>query len=94
VRGYGVLRPCATGFKVGPLFADTPEIAEEIFLSLCLGAGDGPVFLDTPGDNPAAPALARKFGLREVFSTTRMYRGGLPEIAKNGVFGVTSFELG
>ena len=94
VSGYGVLRPCATGFKVGPLFADTREIAEEILLALCLGAGEGPVFLDTPGDNPAAPALARKFGMREVFSTTRMYRGGMPEIAKDGVFGVTSFELG
>jgi len=27
VRGYGVARPCHTGFRIGPLFADTPELA-------------------------------------------------------------------
>ena len=32
--GYGVLRPCRTGYKIGPLFADAPAIAEAIFSAL------------------------------------------------------------
>src|SRR3954447_6200713 len=36
VRGYGVLRRCRTGFKVGPLFAETAEGAEALFRSLAV----------------------------------------------------------
>lgn len=93
LRGFGVWRPCLVGGKIGPLFADDPQVAEDLFLALC-EAGEGPVFLDTPGDNPAASDLARRFGMKEVFATTRMYRGGTPEFARKGVFGVTTFELG
>lgn len=94
VRGFGVWRPCLAGGKIGPLFADDAQVAEDLFLALCSEAGSGPVFLDTPGDNPSAPDLARRFGMKEVFATTRMYRGGVPEFAREGVFGVTTFELG
>jgi len=94
LRGYGVIRPCAVGAKVGPLFADSPAVAEELFLALCAAAPEGPVYLDTPGDNPRAARLARAFGMHDVFATTRMYRGGTPRFAKEEVFGVTTFELG
>ncbi len=92
LRGFGVRRPCLVGGKIGPLFADDAQTAEDLFLALC--DGEGPVFLDTPGDNSAAPDLARRFGMKEVFATTRMYRGGTPEFVREGVFGVTTFELG
>src|SRR3954464_15411609 len=45
VRGYGVLRRCRTGFKVGPLFAETDEGAEALFQSLTAQAGGEAVFL-------------------------------------------------
>ena len=32
--GYGVLRPCHQGYKIGSLFANTPQFAEAIFLHL------------------------------------------------------------
>src|SRR4051812_6910196 len=54
VRGYGVLRRCRTGFKIGPLFAETDEGAEALFRSLAVQAGGEPVFLDVPEPNPAA----------------------------------------
>ena len=34
ITGYGVIRPCRIGFKIAPIFADTPDIAENIFSTL------------------------------------------------------------
>jgi Acetyltransferase (GNAT) domain len=58
LAGYGVLRPCRSGYKVGPLFADGPEIAEDLFLALQKNISEGAsVFLDTPAVNAAAVDL-------------------------------------
>ncbi|MCP4274258.1 MAG: GNAT family N-acetyltransferase, partial [Gammaproteobacteria bacterium] len=34
LTGYGVIRKCREGYKIGPLFADTPELAESLFTAL------------------------------------------------------------
>ena len=57
-------------------------------------ARGGPVFLDVPENNPAAIALARDRGMREVVGCARMYLGPAPDMAHTHVFGVTTFELG
>ena len=57
-------------------------------------APGAPVFLDTPGANPAALALAERHGMAPVFETARMYRNGAPEMRLDRCFGVTTFELG
>lgn len=94
LKGYGVIRSCHVGFKIGPLFADDPETAEQLFLTLALYAGGAPLYLDTPEVNPAAVALAEKYNMKRVFETVRMYNEESPDIALNKVFGVTTFELG
>ncbi|MEM7424560.1 MAG: GNAT family N-acetyltransferase [Pseudomonadota bacterium] len=94
VRGYGVVRQCDRGSKIGPLFADTEAIAERLFLQLAAAAPDMPVYLDTPETNPAAVALARRNGLEPVFETARMYRGEAPQLPADRTFGITTFELG
>jgi GNAT superfamily N-acetyltransferase len=35
LKGYGVLRKCRSGYKIGSLFAEQPEIAESLFDALC-----------------------------------------------------------
>ncbi len=94
VRGYGVIRRCQTGCKIGPLFAETKEGAEALFRSLAAEAGSEPVFLDLPEPNPAARALAIRHGLAPVFETARMYRGADPQLPLSRIFGITTFELG
>jgi ribosomal protein S18 acetylase RimI-like enzyme len=94
LAGYGVLRACAHGFKIGPLFADSPGIAETLYQALSACAPGAPVYLDVPQVNPHAMALAKRHGMKEVFQTARMYLQGTPEMNLPGVFGVTSFELG
>ena len=94
LQGYGVIRQCGAGCKIGPLFADNESIANALFLSLAGWADGQEVFLDIPAPNDAAQALVRKHGMSPVFETARMYTGLTPPIELAKVFGVTSFELG
>lgn len=95
LAGYGVIRQCRNGYKVGPLLADSPELAESLFLALkAHTAPSDPVFLDVPAINPAAVALAEQHGMRVSFETARMYRGEIPDLPLARLFGVASFEIG
>lgn len=95
LAGYGVIRKCRNGYKIGPLYADNPELAESLFLALkSRTRSSEPVFLDTPDSNPAAVALAEKNNMSASFETARMYTGDFPETPIWRLFGVTSFEIG
>lgn len=94
LSGYGVIRPCREGWKIGPLFADNPDIAEALFLDLRANADSGPVFLDVPLNNTAAEAMADHYGMQRVFETGRMYKNGTPPWRDENIFGITTFELG
>lgn len=94
LTGCGIIRPCRNGFKIGPLFADTPEFAETLFTALSAHAAGQPLFLDTPENNPAALALAARHGLKESFGCARMVLGPIPPTPWPSIYGVTTFELG
>jgi GNAT superfamily N-acetyltransferase len=94
LSGYGVIRRCREGCKVGPLFADDAAAANALYGRLAEFAGGGPLFLDAPENNPAAMALVRGQAMTEVFGCARMYLGPKPALAQHRVFGVTTFELG
>jgi GNAT superfamily N-acetyltransferase len=96
VLGYGVIRPCRTGFKIGPLFADDAAIARVLVSELIKAAdtGSADVFLDVPEPHDDAVAIAKDLGLEPVFETARMYTGPAPDIDTGRIFGVTTFELG
>lgn len=93
IRGWGLIRPCLEGSKIGPLYADTSEIAESLFCALA-EQHQGPVFVDPPEDNEAAITLMNAAEMTPVFSTARMYRGTPPLFDVNRTFGITSFEFG
>jgi hypothetical protein len=94
LAAWGVIRPCRTGCKIGPLVADDRAAAERVFAALVAAAGGGDVFLDVPEVNRNAVALAQGQGLAPVFETARMYTGAIRPLRLERVFGVTTFELG
>jgi GNAT superfamily N-acetyltransferase len=94
VAGYGVIRPCAIGHKIGPLFADDAAAAETLFQALVETAPGESITLDCPEPNKAACKLAKRHGLQPVFETARMYRGADPRLPLDRIFGITTFELG
>jgi len=95
IAGYGMIRKCREGYKLGPLFANTPDFAESLFLALNNAVEPGStIYLDTPDINPAAVQIAKKYEMSRVFETARMYTKYQPDIDIKKVFGVTTFELG
>ncbi|MES0808653.1 GNAT family N-acetyltransferase [Roseibium sp. SCPC15] len=94
VKGYGVIRQCYEGYKIGPLFADTPEIADTLFRALAGPVKGQYIMLDTPEPNAAALLLAEKYELSPEFETFRMYRGSVPDLPLDQMYGITTFELG
>lgn len=94
IAGYGVIRKCLNGHKIGPLFAETPTIAEKILEGLTFTVRGETFYFDTPEVNRKAIDLAKERGMTEVFGTARMYTGEIPKLPVKKIFGVTSFELG
>ncbi|AAM04221.1 TPA: GNAT family N-acetyltransferase [Methanosarcina acetivorans] len=94
MKGYGVIRKCRVGYKVGPLFADEQDTAEKIFRALKASVPGETVYLDVPEPNEKAMEIANKYHMNVMFKTIRMYSLKEPDIELDKVYGVTSFELG
>jgi GNAT superfamily N-acetyltransferase len=95
LAGYAVLRACHTGMKVGPLFADGPEVAETLLAGMLAAAGPATeVFVDMPAANARAAVLRERREMEAGFETVRMYLNGRPPEDVERVFAVTSFEFG
>jgi len=95
VAGYGMVRACRSGFKIGPLFAKTPVQAESLLQSLQTALPTSSVYyLDMPAINTQTEAWVRRYALQPAFETARMYLGKAPDTPIQQVYGVTSFELG
>jgi GNAT superfamily N-acetyltransferase len=94
LHGYGVLRKCFNGWKVGPLFADSQGIARNILNALLSKIPGECYFLDIPEPNQAALELVRENNMKICFETARMYTQKPPAHPLNHIFGVTTFELG
>lgn len=95
LAGFAVRRNCLTGHKIGPLFADSPEIAARLLAWMRDGLGaEELIYLDIPGNNPAAKRLVESLGMTVVFETARMYLGPAPELPIHEIYGISTFELG
>ncbi|RUR12482.1 GNAT family N-acetyltransferase [Legionella sp. km772] len=94
LKGYGVIRACREGFKIGPLFADNPEIANILFQHLAQYAKGQCIFLDIPENNVGAIELTQRYKMVKVFATARMYLKEQPKLPIEEIYGITSFELG
>jgi hypothetical protein len=94
IAGFAVMRGCPASFKVGPLFADSPEIAASLIASLAEKLSPPAVVMDVPDFNKPALALVEQMGWLQVSSSARMYTGAVPALDRAGMYAVTSLELG
>ncbi|MRI33739.1 hypothetical protein EOPP23_12150 [Endozoicomonas sp. OPT23] len=95
IMGYGMIRPCMEGFKIGPLFANTPDIAQDLLLALLSTTNGQKTYCDIPENNEQALLLAEQLGgTLSGFCSARMYRGFQPELQLQKIYGITSIEAG
>lgn len=94
LAAWGVIRPCRTGRKIGPLVANDRSAAEALLQGLLTSPGSNEIVLDIPAVNRDAVVLAESLGLKPTFETARMYTGAVRSLRLDRAFGVTSFELG
>jgi hypothetical protein len=92
ITGFAALRPTRAGYRIGPIFAQCPELARALVLDLASGL-EGPVMIDAP-ENPEATKLYETLGMELGFQTARMYRGQPPELPLDQIYGITTLELG
>src|SRR5215475_12078989 len=77
LAGWGVIRPCRKGRKIGPLLADDRATAKAVLSALLASVGGGEIYLDVPSIHRDAVALAQELGLVPTFETARMYNGAI-----------------
>lgn len=96
-HGFGRIRPCllpeGEGWRIGPLLADSPELAE-LLLRHLMDRHHGAILFDSPGANPSVKPLMERLGFNIISETLRMYRGKQPPISMNEVYGLACLELG
>lgn len=92
--GYALARRCKSGFKIGPLFANTPTIAKDLLTQIISLIPGEELSLDVPEPNKEALKLASLFDMKSGFQVMRMYRNGSPKFDTSRVYGITTYELG
>ena len=95
IIGYGIARPYIEGYRIGPLFADSLQIARELLESIFSDLRGQPVFIDVPNVNGDATALVKHYGMEPSgFACIRMYTTRKYNQDVKYVFGNTTFEVG
>ncbi|KAF9107688.1 hypothetical protein BGX27_008639 [Mortierella sp. AM989] len=104
ILGYGCVRPAENSYRVGPLFASTPEIAKLLLVKLACEVEQAEkqnpngipldFDVDVPNSNQDAVKYFDSIGWNGIFPSLRMWKGKIPAHDVNGVYGVTSLEVG
>lgn len=97
VNGYGIVRPCAEGYRIGPIYCEDKENAK--LLTEILTAQippDSKIIFDIPSKNTFSRLFAEYFHLTAVpdSDTEIMFKGNAHEGAADRCYGVASLEIG
>lgn len=92
--GFGHVRRTHSGWRVGPLVADSVATASELLAALCEQVRTTSVELDVCTANSQFEGFARHLALKPVFETARMYRGTVPDLNWSMHFAMSAMEIG
>ncbi len=96
LNGYGVIRECLTGFRIGPLYCRRFETALSLTRALLNKVPEGvQVTFDIPYENPFLKPFADYFKLTHdsAGDTFEMYKG-VPIPHRKHCYGLASLEIG
>ncbi|TLY46480.1 MAG: GNAT family N-acetyltransferase [Gammaproteobacteria bacterium] len=98
ITGFGLIRPCINGYRIGPLYADHIGNAQKLFQTL-LNNVNSTVFIDAPSHNPHIEQFASYFNLERVSKedTAAMFRREVPDSLRTNNhknYAICSLEVG
>lgn len=94
VEGFGTIRRCRTGVRIGPLIAATSTAARAVFDTLTASHRGEHVVIEAPTLNRFAAGLARDRGLERGPATARMYSTPVRPTALAYCYGLASPAYG
>jgi GNAT superfamily N-acetyltransferase len=94
LTGFAMARPCFTGYKIGPLFADDIKVARDLIESLFAQLPGEITFIETPEPNNLAIQLTQDFGMSPDVATIRMYTNDKYDQDTQYVYGVATRVVG
>jgi GNAT superfamily N-acetyltransferase len=92
--GFGLARPAAAGFKIGPVIAKDALSAQALITDLVAKLEGQQIQIDVPEPNLAARTIALGYGLSPVFGCRRMYFRASPETDLSSTYAAMSLEFG
>ena len=94
LAAMGVLRPCAEGHHIGPIYADDETLGDIIYSALAGAIPDRPFTIDVPEPSMRAKALAERHGLKPLREYTTWFSPDAPAMPWSRLYANGSLELG
>ena len=95
IEGYGCVQPIEGGsYMIGPVFADTPELAGGLFTKLMLSVPEGKqVAFDIPSENPLSQAIVKRHKMVFELKLYRMYTKEVLKFDLEKVYAFTTMGI-
>jgi hypothetical protein len=88
------VHPAYEGYRVGPCFADSTDIARRLLETIFARLEGKILFIDVPEPNAPAISLVEGYGMEPSFACIRMYTTEKYNQDVKYIFGNTTFEVG
>lgn len=93
--GYGLCRPCISGFEISNLLCSNPFTANKLIDSLTCHLEQGTEYnISIPEPNSDAIAVAVNRGMKVHAEHVRMYRNPAPQLKLQNIYSFSSVEVG
>lgn len=92
--GMAILRPAHDGYRIGPFYAESRDIAEDLFVALSGTVVGQKLVLDVPLEDPDIVAFASSKGFTLAAQAVHMQLGQVVEGPREQVYGESTLEYG
>jgi GNAT superfamily N-acetyltransferase len=94
IQGWGCMRRCRKGWRLGPVFARNYDLAEELVRHFAVQTIAESVYMDLAESNIQAIRLGFAMGMTPWEARLKMYRGESGSEPIDQIFGFTTVDLG
>lgn len=94
IQGYGLIRKALKGYRIGPCYAENPELAFHLIQAMLSQANGEEVSISMPDSSSLSSYLLNRFDLTVGSQLQRMYSRTPIDLPLERIAGITSFTFG